>query len=181
MLFRSDSPSGNYAPAPVDCPNTRLTIREANSLSANETAWLEVRRNNTIEPMSSFLSRANISGFDAVSYIRGVSSNVSSLPNVGIAISGGGYRALMNGAGFLSAADNRTENSTAVGQIGGLLQSSTYLSGLSGGGWLVGSIFANNFTTVVALRDGSAGSSVWEFGNSILQGPAENEIGRAHV
>ncbi|KFY12255.1 hypothetical protein V492_03996 [Pseudogymnoascus sp. VKM F-4246] len=171
-----DSPSGNYAPAPVDCPSTRLTIREANSLSANETAWLEVRRNNTIEPMSSFLSRANISGFDAVSYIRGVSSNFSNLPNVGIAISGGGYRALMNGAGFLSAADNRIENSTAVGQISGLLQSSTYLSGLSGGGWLVGSIFANNFTTVVALRDGSAGSSVWEFGSSILQGPVENGI-----
>jgi lysophospholipase len=80
----------------------------------------------------------------------------------------------MDGAGFLAAADNRTENSTAPGQIGGLLQSSTYLSSLSGGGWLVGSIFGNNFTTVVALRDGSPSSSVWEFGNSILQGPAEN-------
>jgi lysophospholipase len=93
---------------------------------------------------------------------------------VAIAISGGGYRALMDGAGFLAAADNRTENSTAPGQIGGLLQSSTYLSSLSGGGWLVGSIFGNNFTTVVALRDGSPSSSVWEFGNSILQGPAKN-------
>jgi lysophospholipase len=136
--------------------------------------WLEVRRNNTIQPMSSFLSRANISGFDAAAYIRGVANNVSNLPNVGIAISGGGYRALMNGAGFLAAADNRTENSTAAGQIGGLLQLSTYLSSLSGGGWLVGSIFANNFTTVVALRDGSPGSSLWQFNDSILQGPAEN-------
>ncbi|KAL5344958.1 Lysophospholipase 1 [Pseudogymnoascus australis] len=169
-----DSPSGNYAPGPVDCPGTRLTIREANSLSANETAWLEGRRNNTLESMSSFLSRANISGFDVTAYIQSATNNVYNLPNIGIAISGGGYRALMNGAGFLAAADNRTENSTAVGQIGGLLQSSTYLSGLSGGGWLVGSIFANNFTTVVALRDGSTGSSVWEFGNSILQGPAQN-------
>lgn len=169
-----DSPSGNYAPAPVDCPAPPLIIREANSLSPNETAWLEVRRNNTLEPMRSFLSRANISGFDAVAYIQSVANNVSNLPNLGIAISGGGYRALMNGAGFLAAADNRTENSTAIGHIGGLLQSSTYLSGLSGGGWLVGSMYANNFTTVVELRDGSPGSSIWEFGNSILQGPAEN-------
>jgi lysophospholipase len=169
-----DSPSGNYAPAPVDCPATRPTIRDASSLSTNETMWLEVRRNNTIQPMSSFLSRANISGFDAAAYIGGVASNVSNLPNVGIAISGGGYRALMNGAGFLAAADNRTENSTAAGQIGGLLQLSTYLSSLSGGGWLVGSMFANNFTTVVALRDGSPGSSLWQFNSSILQGPAEN-------
>jgi lysophospholipase len=126
--------------------------------------------------MTSWLSRMNISNFDATSYMNGIRNNVSALPNIGLAVSGGGYRALMNGAGFLAAADNRTNNATNRGQIGGLLQSATYVAGLSGGGWLVGSIYTNNFSSVQDLRDGSKGSSVWQFGNSIFEGPASNGI-----
>ncbi|PMD51035.1 uncharacterized protein K444DRAFT_573454 [Hyaloscypha bicolor E] len=171
-----NSPSGGYAPKQVDCPANRPTIREATSLSPNETAWLELRRNHTLDPMTSWLSRMNISNFDATSYMNGIRNNVSALPNIGLAVSGGGYRALMNGAGFLAAADNRTNNATNRGQIGGLLQSATYVAGLSGGGWLVGSIYTNNFSSVQDLRDGSKGSSVWQFGNSIFEGPASNGI-----
>jgi lysophospholipase len=118
----------------------------------------------------------NISNFDATSYMNSIRNNVSALPNIGLAVSGGGYRALMNGAGFLAAADNRTNNATNRGQIGGLLQSATYVAGLSGGGWLVGSIYTNNFSSVQDLRDGSKGSSVWQFGNSIFEGPASDGI-----
>jgi len=82
----------------------------------------------------------------------------------------------MNGAGVLAAADSRTVNSTGPGGLGGLLQASTYVAGLSGGGWLVGSMFTNNFSSVQTLRDGSPGSSVWEFGNSIVQGPAKKGL-----
>jgi lysophospholipase len=78
---------------------------------------------------------------------------------------------MLNGAGFVAAADSRTENATNLGGIGGLLQSTTYISGLSGGAWLVGSIYINNFSTVTALRDGSPGSSLWQLSNSILKGP----------
>ncbi|KAE8445738.1 hypothetical protein EG329_012917 [Mollisiaceae sp. DMI_Dod_QoI] len=166
-----NSPSGGYAPASVPCPANRPTIRNADSLSPNETSWLELRRNATVEPMISWLTRMNISGFDAASYINGIRNNATALPNIGIAASGGGYRALMNGAGFLAAADNRTSNATNRGQIGGLLQATTYVAGLSGGGWLVGSIYTNNFSTVEALRDGSSGSNIWRFGNNILEGP----------
>ncbi|KAH8764532.1 lysophospholipase catalytic domain-containing protein [Hyaloscypha sp. PMI_1271] len=171
-----NSPSGGYAPKQVDCPTNRPTIREATSLSPNETAWLELRRNYTLDPMTSWLSRMNISNFDATSYMNSIRNNVSALPNIGLAVSGGGYRALMNGAGFLAAADNRTDNATNRGQIGGLLQSATYVAGLSGGGWLVGSIYTNNFSSVQDLRDGSKGSSVWQFGNSIFEGPASDGI-----
>lgn len=118
----------------------------------------------------------NISGFDAASYINGIKDNATALPNIGIAVSGGGYRALMNGAGFIAAADNRTNNSTNTGHIGGLLQATTYLAGLSGGGWLVGSIYTNNFSTVESLRDGSPDSNIWKFGNSIFEGPSSNSI-----
>ena len=125
--------------------------------------------------MRNFLNRANIRNFDAGSYLDSVSSNASSLPNIGLAFSGGGWRALQSGAGVLKAFDSRTDNSTASGQLGGLLQSSTYIAGLSGGSWLVGSIYINNFTTVGALEADTTGS-VWQFDNSVLEGPDEGGI-----
>lgn len=173
-----NSPSGGYAPAKIPCPADRPTVRPADGLSANESSWLSQRRPLTVDPMVDLLTRANITGFDAASFVRNAAANnVSSLPNVAIAVSGGGYRALMNGAGFLKAADNRTGGTTSgAGTIGGLLQSATYLAGLSGGGWLVGSLFANNFTTVEDLQRGSSGSSVWKFGSSIFEGPEQSGL-----
>jgi len=120
--------------------------------------------------MQDLFGRLNISNFDAKAYLN-AAKNVSDLPTVAIAASGGGYRAMLNGAGAVAAFDARTENSTSPGQLGGLLQCSTYISGLSGGSWLVGSIFVNNFTTIPALLSDNTGS-VWQLGNSILQGPA---------
>jgi lysophospholipase len=159
----------------VSCPANRPAIRSASSLSSNETAWLQTRRNNTIQAMKDFFGHVTVGTFDAVSYIERVSSNASTLPNIAIAVSGGGYRALMNGAGAIKAFDSRTENATASGRLGGLLQSATYLSGLSGGSWLLGSIYVNNLTTIDALQT-QANGSVWEFGNSIFEGPAEGGL-----
>ncbi|CAK7234174.1 Lysophospholipase 1 [Sporothrix bragantina] len=169
-----NGPSGNYSPIAVECPANRPTARAATELSSNETDWLKLRRNNTLQPLIDFLVAANISGFDAKSYINGASE--ANVPNVGLAVSGGGYRALMNGAGFLAAADSRTPDqpSSSNGSISGLLQAATYLAGLSGGGWLVGSMFANNFSTIVQLRDGYVGSDLWRFDNSIFAGPSSD-------
>lgn len=125
--------------------------------------------------MREFLGRMNISGFDVGQFMDRVSSNASELPNIGLAFSGGGWRALLNGAGAVKAWDSRTENATESGRLGGLLQSSTYVAGLSGGSWLVGSIFVNNFTTVTDLQDNESGS-LWEFGNSVLKGPESDGI-----
>lgn len=171
------APNG-YTPAAVNCPANRPSIRDASSLSPNETAWLEVRRNTTAAVMREFLIRMNITGFDAGSYIDSHINNASALPNIGVAVSGGGYRALMNGAGALAAFDNRTSNSTNTGQLGGLLQATTYLSGLSGGSWLVGSLYVNNFTSVESIINTTPeiSGSLWQFGNSILEGPASSRI-----
>ena len=166
---------GGYTPQNTTCPSTRPTVRSASALSDNETSWLETRRKNTIDPMQDLLGRLNISGFDAESYITDHAKNASALPNIAIAVSGGGYRACLNGGGAVQAFDSRELNSTASGHLGGLLQSATYLAGLSGGGWLVGSIFVNNFTTITGLLDNDA-SSVWEFGNSIFEGPDSGSI-----
>ena len=164
-----NAPNG-YAPATVPCPSVRPSIRQASRLSPQELQWLPGRRNSTIDPMIDLLNRINIPGFNGADYVSSNRNNASALPNIGIAASGGGYRALMNGAGVLAAFDSRTENSTAPGQLGGLLQSATYLAGLSGGSWLVGSLFANNFTSVTDILDATSGNT-WDFSQSIFQGP----------
>ncbi|KAL4804246.1 lysophospholipase catalytic domain-containing protein [Aspergillus unguis] len=169
-----NAPDG-YTPANVSCPANRPEIRLANGLSPNETSWLKSRREKTQSALKDFFGHVKVGNFDAAGYIDRVSSNSSNVPNIGIAVSGGGYRALLNGAGAIKAFDSRTENSTAEGQLGGLLQSATYLSGLSGGGWLVGSIFMNNFSTIEALQSSQEGG-VWQFQNSIFEGPDEGGI-----
>ncbi|KAH7137383.1 lysophospholipase [Dactylonectria estremocensis] len=167
-----NAPDG-YAPASVSCPATRPAVRNATGLSPQEIKWLPVRGNNTISALKTVLGRAGITGLDTDAYIDGIVSNGSQVPRVGIAISGGGYRALMNGAGALAAFDNRSANSVSDGQLGGLLQATTYLSGLSGGSWLVGSLFVQNFTSVESIIFSSKGflSELWQFQNSILKGP----------
>lgn len=169
-----DAPDG-YTPSSVDCPSSRPTVRAATGLSKDEKDWLNSRRDKTKSALKDFFNHVSISDFDASGYIDRVSSNSSNIPNVGIAVSGGGYRAMLNGAGVIKAFDSRTENSTATGQLGGLLQSSTYFAGLSGGGWLLGSIYMNNFTSISDLQTYKDGQ-VWQLGNSILEGPDSGGI-----
>ncbi|KAK0347300.1 Lysophospholipase 1 [Friedmanniomyces endolithicus] len=177
--FPANAPHG-YTPQTGNCPTNRPTVRAANGLSSNETAWLEVRRNATLQPMRDLLGRLNITGLDTTSYINNHQNNASALPNIGIAVSGGGYRAMLNGAGILEAFDDRTSNATSAGQLGGLLQSTTYLTGLSGGSWLVGSLYANNFTSIDSIlgQDTSASGSgdLWQLGNDVFTGPATSGI-----
>lgn len=169
------APNG-YAPADVNCPSTRPSIRSANGLSNQETEWLKKRRPIAIDSMRTFLERVKIDGFDVGNYFDSHRSNTTALPNVAISFSGGGYRALLNGAGALAAFDNRTSGSTGSGQLGGLLQSATYVSALSGGGWLIGSIYANNFTSVEAITSQGNKTSIWQFQNSLFEGPPTEGI-----
>lgn len=118
--------------------------------------------------MKEILARANIGGFNSSQYIDRVANNdTAAVPRIGIAISGGGYRALMNGAGAIAAFDSRTTNATGQGQLGGLLQATTYLSGLSGGSWVVGSIYVQNFTTVESII---SQGRLWQFDDTIFEG-----------
>jgi lysophospholipase len=122
--------------------------------------------------MRDLLDRIGISDFDAAKYFDDHSGDASALPVIAIAASGGGYRALMSCGGAIAAFDSRVEGSMGQVQLGGLLQSSTYFSGLSGGSWLVGSIYLNNFTTITALMDYVKGFSLWAFEQSIISGPS---------
>lgn len=168
----SNAPDG-YIPQSVRCPSDRPTIRNGTTLSQQEKDWVQKRRNETIPHIRDLLKRIAIPGFDSDTYLKDVENNSSALPNIGLAVSGGGYRAMLNGAGALAAWDSRSSDSDAKGNLGGLLQSSTYLSGLSGGGWLVGSLYTNNFTTVQAALDSPI---IWQFQYSIFEGPEQYSL-----
>ena len=53
------------------------------------------------------------------------------MPNIALALSGGNYRATLFNAAALEVFDARNRTSVSHG-LGGLLQSSTYMSALSG-------------------------------------------------
>jgi lysophospholipase len=126
--------------------------------------------------MRAFLERVKIDGFDVGNYFNTHRDNTTALPNIALSFSGGGYRALLNGAGGLAAFDDRTAGSTNAGHLGGLLQASTYVSALSGGGWMIGSIYANNFTSVEAITSQGNDTSIWQFQNSLFEGPPTRGI-----
>jgi lysophospholipase len=130
-----------WGPACVLCPKTRPAIWQATTLSTEETLWLELCDNSTFLALEEFLTYVNIGGIDIKAYLNGIISNGTALPRIGITISGGGYRAIINGAGAIAAFNNRTIGSISEGQLGGILQATTYLSGLSGGSWVVRSLY----------------------------------------
>ncbi|CAI4218757.1 unnamed protein product [Parascedosporium putredinis] len=138
-------------------PDVRLNVARAApdspSGATRPPCWLEAREPKTKTALDNFLKRVNIADFDYASYLQ----TDGAYPRISIAMSGGGYRALLNGAGFIYAADDRTGGDSG---ISGLLQASTYFSGLSGGGWLVSTIYGNNFTTIESLM---SDEDVWQF------------------
>lgn len=150
--------SANYAPQKVGCPAGRL-IREAKGLSKQEADW--VANKKTTEHLKLFLETSNLTDFDANAFLTDTDHNIK----IGLAFSGGGFRAMLCGAGFMSALDNRTRGAHEHG-LGGLLQASTYMSGLSGGSWLVGSVVSNNFTSVQDIMDNK--TKIWDLTYSIL-------------
>jgi putative meiotic phospholipase SPO1 len=94
------------------------------------------------------LKRVNIPDFDVDEFTISSTKPIT----LALALSGGGYRAFLNGAGMLAALDDRSYNSSLPGHLGGLLQGSTYLAGISGGSWLVMSLIMSDFKPLVELR-----------------------------
>lgn len=109
-------------------PATHNYVRPANALSPNETAYVGARLANAKDPLRAFFAKANLS----IDGLDSLVSDSATTPRVAIAISGGGYRAMLHGSGGLSALDAR--NNTALAS---LLQASVYMAGLSGGSWAV--------------------------------------------
>ncbi|KAF8314068.1 hypothetical protein DL93DRAFT_2080560 [Clavulina sp. PMI_390] len=146
----STAPSGNYAPSiKQTCPSTliRQPSSSSEALSSDESAWVAARRANVVSAWESYLTNSALnltsSGFD----VKGFMANTSNLPNIAIATSGGGYRAMLHGAGMFNAFDSRNASSVAQG-TGGVLQLATYMAGLSGGSWWTGTLAVNDFPPI---------------------------------
>lgn len=146
LLVLGYSPTGDYAPGLVSCPLENL-LREANGLSPQEQDWLKKRDPITQTNLKNFLQ--NTAQLESSEYESLLSNGTI---RVGLAFSGGGYRAMLAGAGQLAALDNTTEGAAQHG-LGGLLESTTYLAGLSGGNWLVGTLVWNNWTSVEKIAN----------------------------
>lgn len=166
----STSPSGNYAPSTKQssCPpnlvrqptSQNISNTQSGIISTSEVDWVTARRAEAVSAWSSYLNNPalNLTGFDVSSFL----SNTTNLPNVGIASSGGGYRAMLNAAGVFNAFDSRNSSSVAQG-TGGILQLATYMAGLSGGSWFTGSLAINDFPTVWQL------ANLWNLSTSLVR------------
>lgn len=129
-----------------------------------EKEYIKRRQEITNENLIDFLENvAQIPDFDAESFINDNKDthNIS----IGLAFSGGGYRAMLCGAGELLALDNRYKDSLLRG-LGGLLQSSSYLTGLSGGSWLVGTLTLNDWISVADILEPDSG--IWDLEDLIF-------------
>jgi len=103
-----------YEPVSADCPATPL-VRDATELGSEESGYVSSRKEKADAALSAWLQK------------QGSFSN-DSQPIVALASSGGGYRALLAGAGVIKAFDARDSNTS----VSGLYQALTYQSGLSG-------------------------------------------------
>ncbi|POW00053.1 hypothetical protein PSTT_13371 [Puccinia striiformis] len=146
----TNSPSGGYAPVWVDCPSD-LSVRQptlAGPLASKETDYIQKRTLKSVPYWRSYLSRAGLSEFDIELFLKKASTQGAvtglTLPNVGLALSGGGPRAALIGAGMVHAFDDRNPDAVRAG-TGGIIQLANYVTGLSGGSWFTGSWSTSNF------------------------------------
>ncbi|KAK4700976.1 lysophospholipase, partial [Phenoliferia sp. Uapishka_3] len=137
------------APTTSTCPTTFISrtgspLSGDQTLDADEASYLASRRNNFLPSLWSTYVSDSSSG--ATGYNLSQLFSHESYPRISTAISGGGYRAALYGAGSLSALDSRNDSSVAP-----ILQLSDYISGLSGGSWVVGSLLMNDLPDLYSL------------------------------
>lgn len=137
-----------YAPVSASCPSTPL-VRTANSVGTGEAAYIATRKPKADAALTAWLQKTDSS------------FATTNLPLIGLSISGGGYRALLSGAGLIQGLDARDSDLPTSG----LYQAITYETSLSGGAWFSTSWTGLNWPTVSYLRD-----NLWSesFADSLL-------------
>ncbi|KAF8071892.1 phospholipase B [Lyophyllum atratum] len=139
----------DYAPnTNVECPDfsttslTRVFTPQNQTLHPEETEYISKRASTVLpEAWREWL------GADNARHGYNFSDFQGNFAKIGMAIPGGGMRAALYGAGCINGLDARNDSAKAAG-TGGLLQVTSYLAGLSGGSWITGSLFFNNWPTM---------------------------------
>jgi len=117
--------TGSLCPDITQNPLLREFTAESQTLHPRESAYVNTRESTVIpKAWQDWLGSGSQIGYD----VSVLSKNFS---RVGIAFSGGGFRAAQYSAGVTSALDARNSSAKSAG-TGGLLQTASYISGLSG-------------------------------------------------
>lgn len=125
-IFGGDSnASDGYAPYNVTCPTDITWVRNASSVGSVEQDYVNRRASQLSSAWNTQISNVGLQAPPRT-------------PVVAMALSGGGYRAMISGSG------QAFQPNTTSGSVGDILGLSTYVSGLSGGSWAVGTFYANN-------------------------------------
>lgn len=130
-----------------------------------EAAYVAARTAQSKDLWRTYLAGAGIDSSTIKRFIpKGTAVAGVTLPNIAVAVSGGGFRcalsrvrrrrdadlprfsAMLTGGSILSGFDNRNASAVAAG-TGGILQLANYAAGLSGGAWCIGSWAAANYPT----------------------------------
>jgi lysophospholipase len=122
----------DYAPLTnVECPDIsthpllRTWTSQEQALHPQEAEYIDSREKNVLpKAWKEWLGDGSRLGYDLAAF-------EGKWPRVGIAIPGGGLRAAQYGGACLEALDARNDSAKGAG-TGGLLQVSSYMTGLSG-------------------------------------------------
>ena len=75
----------------IKCPSGETFIRNASqSLSSEETAWLQKRRPNVIQALETYLNTVGVQGLNVSEYVAALSASENAVPTIGLTWSGGG-------------------------------------------------------------------------------------------
>jgi lysophospholipase len=133
-------------------------MRSAEGLSIDETIYTWKRAPIVKDAIYDFLFNTGIPRSQVLALQQD-----GAIPIAAFAASGGGLRAMLHGGAIMRAMDSRTPVGAKTDSVGGLLQGCLYMTGLSGGSWLVASSVANDFHTVDYLRD-----HIWDLDSALL-------------
>ena len=127
-----------YKPYTVSCSSEDL-VRRADAINWEERAYVRERSRKASHALEQWLESAwNCSTGEHLQ-----------LPTLALALSGGGPKAGLITAGALYELDAREDTQSAVG---GLLQSMTYVSALSGGSLTLSGIMGNDFAKSSTMK-----------------------------
>src|SRR5271169_3294435 len=94
ITFASLVKAQSYAPINVTCPIDLIRSGD-NGLSPQESQYISQRKAKATQNLQMWLEMVSLQDFNVSSFL----ANESNVPTLAIAFSGGGYRAMLNGAG----------------------------------------------------------------------------------
>lgn len=148
----------SYAEAPyeVNCPKFDLIRESHGELCSDESEYIKNREDFTSNKVLHFLKQYEDS--DLFWSNRTLRNILNKPPNWGLAISGGGYRSMLISSGIIKEMNKIC-----------LFDCLTYISGLSGGSWVLLDLLLHNFDPDIILKN-------WDLKTGVLKGVPEFDL-----